>query len=443
VAAVLLPFVVFAVVDRGLGLVGLVPPEDPLVFHARTYEEDFTPFARSPEGDLTIRSDWINEGNDLRVRRGTGEGRFFVFPGFRSVRFPESKPAGTKRIFVVGGSSVFGLYVGEDEAFVGQLEAGLTERYPEHRFEVLNLGCPGWASNRILNLLPALLRLEPDLVLVYAGHNELLRGAVDRGPGLGKLGRIDETMLSVSNLYGWLHHAVASWSRGAKDPGRVEDLAAVEAGEILVYEPLIVPVEDRPPLDDVIVHLAAERFRDHVAGMAARCREAGVPILFTVPVANLLRPPAVTAGAHLEDDRAADSGPVSRGFTAMEAERFPEALRWLDEAIGASPEDAGLYYWRGLSHAQIGNRSAAISDLQTAVDRDVRTHRITSSLERAIFEGARSAGAPVVDLRPVLRRTISPERAKELFVDHCHPTPEGHRLLAGELLPHVAELLGL
>ena len=49
----------------------------------------------------------------------------------------------------------------------------------------------------------------------------------------------------------------------------------------------------------------------------------------------------------------------------------------------------------------------------------------------------------VVDLRPVLRSDGTGEEAARMFLDHCHPSAEGHARIAGALLPHVEHALGL
>ena len=71
--------------------------------------------------------------------------------------------------------------LGHSKAAASPQSRRRTQRAPGHAVEVINLGCAGWASDRVVNLLPALLDYQPDLLVVYAGHNERLAGHLSGG----------------------------------------------------------------------------------------------------------------------------------------------------------------------------------------------------------------------------------------------------------------------
>jgi phospholipase/lecithinase/hemolysin len=81
--------------------------------------------------------------------------------------------------------------------------------------------------------------------------------------------------------------------------------------------------------------------------------------------------------------------------------------------------------------------------LQTAVDLNVRAHQVTSRLQSALIEAVESAGAELVDIRPVFQDGLTAESGKLLFVDHCHPTEYGHRLIAEAVMPSVLQALDI
>jgi len=92
--------------------------------------------------------------------------------GFRGKEF-EIKPH-RKRIVCVGSSTTFGIYVDSDKTYSAQLENLLNEGAHEFEFEVLNAGIPGWVSTEnLLNLQLRILPLQPDLVIIYQGRNEI------------------------------------------------------------------------------------------------------------------------------------------------------------------------------------------------------------------------------------------------------------------------------
>lgn len=100
--------------------------------------------------------------------------------GLRGTPVAVPKPAGTVRIVVLGGSSVFDIHASEGEDWPHLAGARLREGgHPEA--EVLNAGIPGHASADSLGRLATQIwMLEPDYVLLVHGWNDLkLLGRID------------------------------------------------------------------------------------------------------------------------------------------------------------------------------------------------------------------------------------------------------------------------
>jgi lysophospholipase L1-like esterase len=92
--------------------------------------------------------------------------------GFRSPSFDAVKRPGVFRIACVGDSSTFGQNVNDADAYPQVLQRLLDERAPG-RFEVLNLGVPGYSSRQGLELLRRdVLGWQPDLVIFAFGTND-------------------------------------------------------------------------------------------------------------------------------------------------------------------------------------------------------------------------------------------------------------------------------
>lgn len=94
--------------------------------------------------------------------------------GFRGDDFPIAKPAGQIRIACLGGSTTYTTAV-EDHtlSFPAQLE-GLLRARGHDRVHVVNAGAGGWSSwESLLNLQLRVLELEPDVVIVYHGVNDV------------------------------------------------------------------------------------------------------------------------------------------------------------------------------------------------------------------------------------------------------------------------------
>lgn len=435
--------VLVALVALDLALRGLswVPPDDPLLFFARTQEPRIDPFVAAGDGWLEIRPDWVNDGRGLRGRRGLRAGRQFLLPGFRPVRLAVPKPPGTLRVFALGGSTTYGLYVGAGDAFPAVLATKLRERFPGRAVEVVNLGCPGFASDRVVALLPRVLELEPDLLILLAGHNEMLGGQAGPASELTPALRLRARLLRVSTLFAWWNHLLAGTLRSLETEQVREEVAALQAGQIPTFVPEEVPASLREAPDEGFRARAAERYAQNVTKLLARARQAGVPVLVALPAANLRSPPGLSAHAMGFAEKPRFDAALRAGNALLESGKAGRALERLDEAVALSPDHAAAHYARGEALRALGRLDEARQAYRRAVDRDARTHRITTRLEDALLQTLSAAQQGAVDLRPIFQSRLDDASRDALFVDHLHPTAEGHRRIAEALRARAADLL--
>ena len=438
-----LPFALLAVIDVALRIAGVVAPEDPLLFHLRTYDKKFSPFIDVADGFISIRPDWISRGETLRETRGPRAGQYFLYPGFRPARFRRTKEQDVIRIFALGGSTTFGLYAGPDHAFAMLLETRLRAITTNYRVEAINLGCPGWASGRVLNLLENVLEFDPDLLVIYCGHNEMLAGHTGQRPTIGFLGRVRAKIISVSTLAGWLNHTVNARLCHESHQKAGNEAAPFDAGRIPTYDPHDLSAELQRRPDRQFFDTAASRFAENLEAMAHRARAAGVPALFVLPVRNLLLPPSISAYDPDTQRTGQRAALVRRAKQMLKKGRPEEALDLLDEATDLSPDHAMARYLRGRSLLSLGRQPEAESDFRMACDLDVRTHRITTRLQATLIAVMDRVNGAWVDPRPRFHADLNVAAAKKHFVDHVHPTRSGHGIIAELLLPRMLDELGI
>ena len=92
--------------------------------------------------------------------------------GYRTPPFADAKAPGVVRIVCLGDSSTFGMQVEESATYPRQLAARLEEAAPG-RFEVINLGVPGYSSRQgVEQLNQQVLTLQPDVVFFAFGTND-------------------------------------------------------------------------------------------------------------------------------------------------------------------------------------------------------------------------------------------------------------------------------
>lgn len=114
--------------------------------------------------------------------------------GFRGPEISLQKPPGVYRIVMVGDSCTFGL-AGDDCPYPAQLQGLLAQPGRRFTYEVVNAGIEGYSSIYGLKLLEyRVFRLQPDMVMIYIGWNDLygidptrpqIAGGLD-GPGTGE-----------------------------------------------------------------------------------------------------------------------------------------------------------------------------------------------------------------------------------------------------------------
>jgi hypothetical protein len=99
--------------------------------------------------------------------------------GFRGEEITKEKPDNVCRIFVVGGSTVYGWQMPFEKSHVRILERLLRAHYPDRKIEVLNAGA-SWHSSEhsIIKYLFNIKDFQPDLIILWHGINDLYRSFI-------------------------------------------------------------------------------------------------------------------------------------------------------------------------------------------------------------------------------------------------------------------------
>lgn len=96
-------------------------------------------------------------------------------PWYEDTEFTRKKQPGVYRIFMVGASTTRGFpYTDRRISYSGLLQGILNDVLPGKRVEVVNAGYDALSSFGILDLASQLMDYEPDLLVVYSGHNEFI-----------------------------------------------------------------------------------------------------------------------------------------------------------------------------------------------------------------------------------------------------------------------------
>lgn len=203
--------------------------------------------------------------------------------GFRNDEFPLDKPDGVYRIVALGGSSTYDVSIKDNsEIFTAQLEKLLKEKYSYTKVQVINAGVPGYNSWEMLaNLEFRVLDLDPDLVIIYEGTNDvharLVQPAAYRGDDSGR-------------RQAWKAPRVSLWEHSAllRILSRALNITRQVSVDDFVSSPTYVswPFESRLKENDLDPAEILEEnppiyFRRNLENMIAIATEHDVQILFS------------------------------------------------------------------------------------------------------------------------------------------------------------------
>jgi hypothetical protein len=350
---------------------------------------------------------------------------------FRPASFAAVKPAQTRRIFVLGGSTVQGRPYSTETAFSTWLQLRLRAANPELSFEVVNCGGVSYASYRVSKILDELLQHQPDAIVLYTGHNEFLE---DRTYAeVRSMGAVNRR---ISQLAGKLETVRWLRERFAASPIEATELASEVNARLDHSGGLASYVRDPVWRVDVERH-----FADTFRRMVVTAGHANVPLLVCLPAGDLVNTPPIKT-----TDRPGLDPSQSSRFRAQWARATDTAID-RDARLNASlacleidPEHAGAHFVTGRLRLDRGELDLAIRHLVAARDHDVCPLRATSAITQAIIEITRQQDVPMIDTPRLLdqRDRTGAKRPDgvvdpEVFVDHVHPTIVGHQQLAAEI----------
>ena len=322
--------------------------------------------------------------------------------------FLKEKPANGLRIVVQGGSTAAGFPYGLGASPAGMLERRLKRSFPHRQVEVINTAMSAVNSYTLLDFVDEIIAIDPDLVVVYAGHNEYL-GLFGVGSSLSVAAspRVSRAHLALNRLrlYRVLGHLLArTQDEAPADRDSARSLMARVAGK------RSIAYESRD------YRRGIEQYKHNVAELARRYRGAGVPVFIGTLVANESdQPPFVSAP------------PLSRDLGGTEA----SDLERLREVVRTSPDSAAAWFALGRALESAGKLTEARFAYLQAKDRDQLRFRAPEVFNEVLKEITTDSNSRLVDVQRALA-SASPTRivGASLMLEHLHPTLDGYFLMA-------------
>jgi len=359
--------------------------------------------------------------------------RYFVHqenvPNANADYFARAKPAGALRVVALGESSTAGFPFYWGAAFPRILGNRLRAAYPDREVEVVNTAMAAINSYTLLDLADEVIAIEPDAVVVYAGHNEYY-GALGAASTetLGRNPGIVRAFLALRHFrtVQWLRNVAGSLQRAGAGEARSDGtLMARMIGEQSV------------PMGGETFRAGRRQFRENTDRLLARLREAGVPVYVGTLASNERdqRPFATVLGA----DSTAWRDAMRAGATAAAAGDSAAALEAYARAVRLDPGAAEAHYMHGRFLLSAGRAGAARAALLRAKDLDALRFRAPEVFNADLRASASRHGARVVDVQQALR-SGSPDGiiGREMMMEHLHPNLDGYTRIADAFFDAIA-----
>jgi len=337
---------------------------------------------------------WIKITESKQMLNTEIAGRYFFniesLPQSNNDVFDEVKRENAFRVFVLGGSSAQGFPFSPNGTFSRYIRDRLEMLYPEKHIEVINIAITATNSYTIRDLIPGVLEQEPDLILIYAGHNEYY-GAF----GVGSNENIGDSRTIVNFLI-WLNqfksiqlirdgiYSVMDLFNGdaSSDDQRGGTLMARIVNEQLI------------PLDSELFNTGLKQFEGNFEDILQMTSDAGVPVVIGSLVSNLK-----------------DQKP----FISFGKDAFQNA--------------DSVFHKAGIQ-LDLGNFKEADSLYRLTKDLDALRFRAPEKINDIILKLADKYDCVFVNIDSAFN-SASPDGivGYNLIVDHLHPSLSGYQLM--------------
>jgi lysophospholipase L1-like esterase len=354
---------------------------------------------------------------------------------FAAESFPVEKKPSTFRAFCFGGSTVQGNPYSKQTSFTTWLQIALQSADDQHRWEVVNCGGISYASYRLVPILQECCEYQPDLFIICTGHNEFLEertyGPIKHAP---EVVAVPHRQLSRLRTFALLRSAafeLAGKPVASRPP--TQPLLKEEVDALLDYKGGLKAYHR----DDEWTACVIAHYEHNLRRMIAIAKARNIPVILIQPPSNLSDCPPFKSehcAGLSPDDRQAWNRLVQKARNCYR-DNLPRAVKLLNQAIEIDDQYALTFYELGQCYEILGQQEDARVAYLRARELDVCPLRILEPMEQALARAARKTRTPLLNAHELLEaRSPTGILGDYLLADHIHPSIEGHKIIAQELV---------
>lgn len=335
------------------------------------------------------------------------------------ISMKQQKSAKDFRIFCLGGSTTRG-------PFPMLLQELLKRSNVDKTVEVVNLGIDTFNSYQVLDIAKKLPQYDPDLLIIYMGHNEIYGPVgVASNVALGTSRKVINLILRLREIK-IFQLANNFYAKLRARSNRVEK----------EQSPYKMMISSSLAPDHPLREQAIENFRGNLHEIISIAKRHQIPVILGTIVSNL------------RDWRPFDSEPppsslditqwqqlLENGKAAFEQNHLGEAVRIYQTAIELFPAHAQTHFDLGHVYLAEGHQDKAKRSFTRARDLDVLPIRAPSKINETIKSVAKETDIILADFETAFE-DCDPKSVigKPMIVEHLHPSNEGYYLIASHLI---------
>lgn len=350
------------------------------------------------------------------------------------IRVPLDKPAGVRRILVLGGSAA----MGDPEAAFGMpriLQTLLRERFPKDSFEVINAGVTAVNSHVVRSIAADCRVLSPDAWVIYLGNNEV------HGPyGAGTVFGETDTPL-------WLIRSGLTLQKTRLGQAIV-GLRSRSSAAPKQWGGMEMFLESQVPRTSAALSRVYQNFEANLRDIVRSASRDGNPVLLSTVATNLRDSPPFSS-LHTQSlstkQRDAWSQAFQEGSDAQSRGDFLSASSHYHEAYDIDPSHAELLYRMAECQRERGELESARKLYAAARDADTLRFRADTEINnriRAIGKSAIHSTPPLalIDAEQIFKSLAADNiPGGEFFHEHVHFNFHGNYLLARQFADELAK----
>jgi tetratricopeptide (TPR) repeat protein len=332
--------------------------------------------------------------------------------------FLKNKEKNCFRIFVQGGSTAAGFPYNHGGSFSRILQERLQKTFPDKKIEVINTAMAAVNSYTLLDFASEIVRQQPDLILIYAGHNEYYGVlGVGASESIGNNRILIKLTLKLKRLR--LFQLMKRFL--VKKP----TLSQSDSGERVTLMAKMVK-EQEIPFESAIYMQGVEQFNANLDELLELYKKNNIPVFIGTLVSNYKD--QVPLLSQKKDEE------IGESFYDNDIEVFERAL------LTKEKYNAEEYYRIGRVYLDNQDYKKAKQYFSLAKDHDLLKFRAPEIFNDIITYNAQKHNAIIVDVKSAMEAHVQGGIiGNEHMLEHLHPNIEGYFLMADAFYESLKE----